>query len=131
MLYVHRAAKPFVSFVHIRLPFHARRSRDALFKWAQNIPSDTQLDMTTMRFHGGPRASRMRLADLRQTSSWLSLANLTRDSPALSVSAKRSWRSPKPMLKFYVGRERTTKPEFSIWQQILTRIPKDRTRTFF
>ena len=131
MLYVHRAAKPFVSFVHIRLPSHARRSRDALFRWAQNISSETQIDMTTMRFHGGPRASRMRVGDLRQTSSWLSAANLTRDSPALSASAMRSWRSPKPLLKFYVGEERPTKPNVSIWQQVLIRIPKDRTRTFF
>lgn len=131
MLYVHRAAKPFVSFVHIRIPFHARRSRDALFKWAQNISPKTPIDMTTMRFHGGPRASRMRIGDLRRTSSWLSAANLTRDSPALSASAKRSWRSPKPLLKFYVGEERTVKPNVSIWQQVLTKIPKDRTRTFF
>ena len=131
MLYVRFSAKPFVSFVHIKLPLYARRSKEALFKWAQDIPSKAQVDMTTMRFYGGPRVSRMSVGELRQTSSWLSAANLSRDLPSVSAPARRSWWLTKPLLKFYVGEERVGKREVSIWQQVLKQIPKDSTRTFF
>lgn len=131
MLYVGLTARPFVSFVHIKLPIFARPSKESLRKWARNIPPKTQVDMTTMRFYGGPRVSKISIEELRQTRSWLNAANLTRSPPAVSEAAKKSWRMPKPLLKFFVGPEREKAREFSIWKQVLKRIPQDSARTIF
>ena len=131
MVFVIRTTRPFVSFVHIQLPFFARRSKESLFKWAKNIPPATQVYMTTTRFYGVPRVSRMTVEDLHQTRAWLSIANLTRTPPLRTEAAKQSWRTPKPLLKFYVGAEKKKATEFSVWEQALKRMPKESTRTVF
>ena len=129
--FVNHTTRPFVSFVHIALPVFARRSKESLYRWAQNIPPATQVYMTTTRFYGGPRVSRMAVEDLRQTRAWLSAANLTRTPPSRSAAAKKSWRAPKPLLRFYVGTEKKKAKDFSVWEQVLKRIPKEAARTVF
>ena len=131
LTFVVRTTRPFVSFVHIKLPVFARRSKESLFKWAQNIPPETQVYMTTTRFYGGARVSRMAVRDLHQTRALFSVANLTRTPPSKTEAAKRSWRTPKPLLKFYVGPEIKKAKEFSVWQQALKRMPKESAITVF
>lgn len=131
LTFVVRTTKPFVSFVHIKLPVSARRSKESLFKWAQHIPRATQVSMTTTRFYGGPRVSRMAVEDLHQTRAWLSVANLTRSPPPRTEAARKTWRTPKPLLKFYVGPEKKKAKGLSVWEQALKRIPKEPTTTVF
>ena len=130
-MFVGLTTRPFVSFVHIKLPVFARRSKESLFKWAQNIPPETQVHMTTTRFYGGPRVSRMAVEDLRQTKAWLSVANLTRTPPPRTEAAKKSWRTPKPVLRFYVGAGKKKAKDFSVWEQALKRVPKESATTVF
>jgi len=126
MLIVIYTTAPFVAYVHVRVPSFARRSKEALLRWASRIPGDTELDLTTMRAYGKLRVSRLLIKDLRHTSSWTSLANLSRVLPAsLDVSTKRQWWMLKPMRRFYVGSERRTVREISVWQEVLKKIPKE------
>lgn len=126
MLIVMYTTAPFVAYVHLRIPSFARRSKEALLRWASRIPGDTELDLTTMRAYGKLRVSRLLVKDLRHTSSWTSIANFSRVLPASpDVSTKRRWWMLKPMRGFYVGSERRTVRESSIWQEVMTRIPKD------
>ena len=130
-MFVGFITRPFVSFVHIKLPVFARRSKESLFRWAQSIPPETQVYMTTTRFYGGPRVSRMAVEDLRQTRAWLSVANLTRTPPSRTEVARKSWRAPEPLLRFYVGAENKKATESSVWEQALKRMPKESARTVF
>jgi hypothetical protein len=126
MFIVMYTTAPFVAYVHLRIPSFARRSKEALLRWASRIPGDTELDLTTMRAYGKLRVSRLLVKDLRHTSSWTSIANFSRVLPAsLDVSTKRRWWMLKPMRSFYVGSERQTVREISVWQEVMTKIPKE------
>lgn len=126
MVIVLYTTAPFVAYVHLRTPPFARRSKEALLRWAARIPGDTELDLTTMRAYGKLRVSRLLIKDLRHTSSWASIANFSRVIPAsLDVSTTRRWWMLKPMRKFHVGSERRTVRETSIWQDVLKKIAKE------
>ena len=126
MLIVGYTLAPHVAYVHIRVPHFARRSKEALLRWAAKAPGETQLDLTTMRAYGKLQVSRLPLKDLRHTSSWVSVANLARVPSAPSdIAAKRRWWMLKPMKEFYVAPEQPQKRQDSVWQLILKRIPKE------
>ena len=123
MLFVLPATAPYVMYVHLRIPHFARRSREALLRWAENVPLETEVDMTTMRAYGKLRVSRLPIKDLRQTRSWTSVANLTRiPSAPPGNTATRRWWMLNPARSFYVGVERS-RPEFAVWQQVLKKVP--------
>ena len=128
MLIISYMTAPYVAYVHIRIPHFARRSKAALFRWAANIPQDTELDLTTMRAYGKLQVSRLPVKDLRQTSSWVSVANLSRvpSTSAKTPSRRRWWMwwALKPVQNFYVGFDRPTGRDISIWRQVLQKIPK-------
>ncbi len=124
MVYVMYFTAPFVSYVHVRLPIYARRSREQLLRWAESMSSTTEIDMTTMRLYGRPRVSRMPLGDLRTTKPSYGIANLIRAQTPSQVEAKRPWWTNRPLTEFYVGNERGKSREPSVWQKALERIPK-------
>ncbi|MCJ1405303.1 hypothetical protein MMC11_008530 [Xylographa trunciseda] len=123
LLFVGYTTKPFVNYVHIRLPIFARQSQEHLLRWSKTIAPDTEIDMTTMRFFGLPRVSRMQVADLRETKrSTLSVANLAR-VPAQSDSAKkRPWWAGKEVMRFYIGHNERKGSESAIWPSVLEAI---------
>ncbi len=123
MFYVMYFTAPFVSYVHIRLPMFARRSREQLFRWAENISPATEIDMTTMRLYGRPRVSRMPLGDLRKSKSSFGIANLVRAQSSSQAEFRRPWWMNKPPKQFYVGNERGKSREASVWQKAFGRIP--------
>ena len=124
MVYVMYFTAPFVSYVHVRLPIYARRSREQLLRWAENMSPTTEIDMTTMRLYGRPQVSRMPLGELRTTKPSFGIANLIRAQRPSGVEVKGSWWTNKPLTKFYVGNERGKSREPSVWQKALERIPK-------
>ena len=124
MLIVAYSTAPYVAYVHLKIPHFARRSKSALLRWASNIPKDTELDMTTMRAYGKLQVSRLQVKDLRQTRSWVSVANLVRPSPDTpEMAARRRWWMLKPVRSFYVGFDRPEGRNISIWQEVLKRVP--------
>lgn len=56
----------YVARILVQLPLEARRSKDALVKWAEKIPSDTLLEIKTVRANGfGWATTQCRLDQLR------------------------------------------------------------------
>ena len=118
MLFVAYTTAPFVTFIHIKLPIFARRSKDHLLRWIQKLPQTTEIDVTTMRFSGYARVSRMLLSDLKQTRARLGVANLVRTKGLSDESTKPWWRPKEPRL-FYVGKEDPLSRKKSVWQTAL------------
>lgn len=121
MLYVMWASSPFVAYVHIKVPLFARRSKEQLLRWAQNIAPETELDLTTIKSYGFPRVSRMFVADLRPVKARLGIENLSR-LPRAPPSKPKPWWVSNEQRRFFVGNERKKSIETSIWQIVFSQI---------
>ena len=118
-------ASPFVAYIHVKLPIFARRSREQLLKWAQSIPSNTELEMTTIKSYGSLRTTRMPISELRPIKARFGIENLARVPrfPGRTiVSPKRPWWAPKEQTRFFVGNERRKSVETAVWQKALEQI---------
>jgi len=123
LLFVGYTTKPFVSYVHIRLPIFARQSQEQLLRWSKNIAPETEIDMTTMRLYGLPRVSRMQVADLhKRKRSALSVANLACVPGRSDFGKKRPWWAGKELTRFYVGNHELKGRESTIWPNVLEAI---------
>ena len=118
MLYVMYYSAPFVAYVHIKLPIFARRSREQLLKWAQDIPPTTEIDLTTIKSYGSLRISRMPISELHPTKARFGIQNLVR-VPHFSSTKKKPWWAPKERNLFFVGNERRKTVETAVWQKAL------------
>lgn len=135
MIFVTYTTGPFVNHLSIKLPGFARRSREHLAQWAQQVPRNTEIEMTTMRFSGRPRVSRMLLSDLRETKVRFGVENLAKVSNSpISYSSNRLWWVGKEPDVFYVAPESTqgrkSNPwqvgawQSDVWQHVLNQIRK-------
>lgn len=122
MLFVAYTSAPFVTFVHLRPPAFARRSRDTFLRFSKNLPADASIDITTMKFSSRQRVSKMRVADLKPTKGFLSIANLIRMHSSTTAKQTRPWWMGKPPSRFYVGSERGKSREKGVWQNVLNQI---------
>lgn len=132
MLFVTYVTSPFVNYIHIKLPHVTIRTKDQLMRWAYKMPRNTEIDLTTMRFSGLPRVSRMTLADLRQSKGRFGVANLAKSSS--SKKPLRPWWKGKVPKLFYVDNERvkvrkaveapSSIGKKAIWELVLDRIEK-------
>lgn len=124
MIFIAYTTMPFVSHGHVNLPGFARRSKDQLMQWARQVPRNTEIDLTTMRFSGRHRVSRILLSDLKETKARLGVANLARVS---NVSIRPWWMGKEPSF-FYVARKSMVRQSATlqdiVWQSILDRIRK-------
>ena len=121
MLYVSYFAAPFVAYVHIKPPVSARRSKEQLLKWAQNISPNTEVDLTTIKTYGRLRVSRMPLSELHPTKARFGIENLVR-VPYFPSVEKKPWWAPKEQKLFFVGNERRNTVETLVWQRALEKI---------
>ena len=121
MLYVMYCAAPFVAYVHIKLPIFARRSREHLMKWAQNIPPNTEVDLTTIKSYGSLRIARMPISELHPIKARFGIENLVR-VPQFHSTKKKPWWAPKERKLFFVGNERRKTVETAVWQKALGQI---------
>ena len=125
LMYVMYYASPFVAYIHIKLPIFARRSREQLLKWAQSIPPNTELEMTTIKSYGSLRTTRMPISGLRPVKARFGIENLARVPRSLertSIGSKRPWWAPKEQTLFFVGNERRKSVETAVWQKALEQI---------
>ena len=121
LLYVTYCAAPFVTYVHIKLPLSARRSREQLLKWAQNIPLSAEVDLTTIKSYGSLRISRMPISELHHTKARFGIENLVR-IPQLPSKKKKPWWAPKERNLFFVGSDRRKTVEKAVWQKALEKM---------
>ena len=111
---------PFVSYVHVQLPRHARQSREIAMKWAERIGKDTEVDLTTIRSLGRSRVTRLPFSALRRSTGRLGVVNLRAVN---EPHRARAWWMGKPLREFYVGTEQSKRWEHKIWQNAWKQIP--------
>jgi len=121
MLYMIWASAPFVAYVHIRLPMLARRSKEQLLRWSESIPSNTELDLTTIKWYGRPRVSRIPISDLKPTKASFGIENLVRKQKALPGMSD-STRKAKGQRLFFVGNDPKKSIETSVWRKVTAQI---------
>ena len=124
MLYMMYFASPFVAYIHIMVPFFARRSREQLLKWAQNIPPSIEIEMTTIKSYGGLRTTRMPIGQIRPTTSRFGIQNFVR---VPNLSKRKPWWAPKDQRLFFIGSERKKTVETAVWQNIRSQIQDSHT----
>ncbi len=122
MLVVAYATAPFVTYIHLRIPFYARRSREDLSRFVDKVPKTTEIDLTTIGQFGWPHVYRMPLAELKKVKYKLSAANVKRVLPPSSVDLDRSWWKRELPTNFHVGVKpvgrRGPTPLQKIWDQL-------------
>ncbi|KAI9371955.1 hypothetical protein BJX61DRAFT_534352 [Aspergillus egyptiacus] len=82
MLFVSYTAAPYVNFVHLALPFSARRSREKAIQYAKNLPPTATLYINTMKFSTIPRQTEVRLGDLVPDKSLVRPVSFRNKNPA-------------------------------------------------
>lgn len=137
MIVVGLATAPFVNSVNLYIPEFARRSRDVLIRYSQNLPKDAQLEFVTARLFGLPKTTGVRLSEMRALPSrWGRLANLERiRTPSLQreLAQRLAWKKALGFLaesrfKFYVtddvaSMRRSRAP--GVWENVLKEIRKN------
>ncbi|KAL8859672.1 MAG: hypothetical protein Q9178_003786 [Gyalolechia marmorata] len=118
MLVVTYATAPFVTYIHLKLPFYARRSKEDLMKFVNKVPMSTEIDLTTIGQFGWPHVYRMPLAELKKAKYALSAANLERVLPSSALKPNRSWWKSSLPTKFYVRNEPVGRRGPSAWQKV-------------
>ena len=125
LFYVVYYASPFVAYVHIKLPLFARRSREQLLRWSQNIPPDTEVEMTTIKSYGSLRTTRMPISELQPIKARFGIENLVRvpkSTARSSTGTQRPWWALKEQSLFFVGTERRKTVETAVWQKAMEQI---------
>lgn len=113
---------PFVTYVHLILPQWARLSKDRLQRYVANLPSNTVLDVTTLRWIW-PRVTRLHLSELYIPETGLSgrmsgAMSLRRNVPQSVIDARR-WYDYRPEKGFLViGRSGKVAEKF-VWPEIM------------
>lgn len=114
MLFVAYTAAPFVNYVHLALPAFARRSREEILKYAQNLPPTCTLYINTMRFTTIPRRTEVCLSDLTPGRSTLRPVNIINTNPE-----RQSWWKGKTITNFYVSeKSKSTKATSTFYPEV-------------
>jgi hypothetical protein len=122
MAFVAYTTKPFVTYVHLRLPAFARYSRDLMIRYSKNLPKDAALDITTMNFVGRPKVSRVKVSELYHSQGRFGISNFARDIS--KIEGKRPWYMSKPIKQFAIRSGAGRTREKGIWENIERGIPK-------
>ncbi|KAL9069685.1 MAG: hypothetical protein Q9161_005386 [Pseudevernia consocians] len=97
-------------------------------KWAQNIPPNTEVDLTTIKSYGSLRVSRMPISELQPTKARFGIENLVR-VPHFRSTKKKPWWAPKERNLFFVGNERRKTVETAVWQKAIGQIRNAREQS--
>ncbi|KAB8336846.1 hypothetical protein FH972_021154 [Carpinus fangiana] len=95
-------AAPFVTYVHLAVPAWARHSAARLQRYAQNLPSTAELDVTSLKWIW-PRVTRLNASELYLHQGKLTGAMTLRREVPRHVQESRKWYAWRPIKKFYVG----------------------------
>jgi len=100
MVFVMYITKPFVNYIHLRLPSFVRTSHDMLMRYSKTLPKDAEIDVTTMNMFGKPQVARMKVVDLYPVKERFGLANYARDTT--KTNERRKWWMGKATRQFGV-----------------------------
>lgn len=120
LVFVGWVTAPYVLFVHVRVPPHARVTREALSRHLARLRPDERLAVTTMSAIAKPRVSAVRVAELRRADPALGLYNLVRaDADVAAENARRRWYHFGAVSRFNVQDGRS-----ELWDAVAARIPR-------
>lgn len=108
---------PFVPLVLMRLPVHARTSREAITQFANKLPPTTELGFTTITWYGRPRVTWVRVSDLRPTTPSFAIENIVWVSPP-KIQQRKTYLDEPLRAKFFVGKPSKKTFESSIWDKV-------------
>ncbi|KAH6692328.1 hypothetical protein F5X68DRAFT_259015 [Plectosphaerella plurivora] len=95
-------ARPFVTYMFLRLPPHARTSREHLERFIQRRPPpDTRLRIMTLGLVVKPRVTDVTLEKLKPAPGRYGLVDYTRDVSA--IKARRRWYEYLPVSEFGIA----------------------------
>ncbi|KAK9775495.1 putative Thioredoxin-like fold domain-containing protein [Seiridium cardinale] len=124
LLFVAWTTSPFVLLVSTRLPPFARTSEQYLKRYLSRLPPDAILDITTMSPIAKPRASTVRLSELRPTNRRLGIVNYMRDTSA--ENATRKWYRFRAVGNFNIQANKTKGPLW-LWESVANCISKNKS----
>ena len=98
LLFVSYTSAPYVNFIHLALPFFARRSREQAIQYAKNLPPTATLYINTMKFTTIPRQTEARFKDLVADKATIRPVSFRNQEPA-----PRRWWQWRTQQHFYTG----------------------------
>ena len=122
MVFVYLSSKPFVQFIHIRLPLNARRSKESLLEWSKRVHPSTEFRILTMNFFGFPSTSIVAAKDLKDRSTKAGVANLERVFDATALNQDRPWYQGKKPRLFYVSEPLAKDTQSEVMRNVLKQI---------
>lgn len=135
------ALAPWVHQIHVRIPTVARRSKDDLMRWANNIPRHTTLSFSVIRNTPWPTVQYASFEDLQRLPfSKTRLPNLEHVPPEHEkyvADNQRSWRarflegiSRRVYGRFYVNTSQKTDKSAvpGVWDKMWNQIPMEGKR---
>ncbi|KAF2501870.1 hypothetical protein BU16DRAFT_211265 [Lophium mytilinum] len=128
---------PFVNSILLRLPQTARRSRDAMIRYVQNLPKDAELEIVTARLLGFKKTNSVRLSEMHVLPPRrFGFANLEHVVPAWQrkIEAERPlWKKVGSLLgetrnKFYVKGDKASSKRSrapGVWELVFKQIQQN------
>ncbi|KAH6672176.1 hypothetical protein B0J14DRAFT_655067 [Halenospora varia] len=123
MVFVMYISRPFVNFIHLRLPPFARNSREMMMRYSKNLPKDAEIDITTMNLLGKAQVARMKVTDLYPVRERFGMVNYARDTR--EINSKRKWWMPPAVRQFGVHSGRSRIMGGEVWDNIAAIISKN------
>ncbi|KAI9729567.1 MAG: hypothetical protein M1834_006763 [Cirrosporium novae-zelandiae] len=122
MLAVGYATAPFVTFAHLHLPPHVRRSWERIVIYSKRLPPDAKLTISTMRFSTFSRTTQINVSDLRPMKAWYTAANICNPRTSFGLQSKAPWLLGGPVHQFYIGPQEKKVLRDEIWRNIMKKI---------
>ncbi|KAH8669718.1 hypothetical protein BGZ60DRAFT_528190 [Tricladium varicosporioides] len=123
MVFVMYISRPFVNFIHLRLPPFARNSREIMMRYSKNLPKDAEIDITTMNLLGKAQVARMKVTDLYPVRERFGMVNYARDTK--EINSKRKWWMPPAIRQFGVHSGRSRIMGGEVWDNIAMAISRN------
>ncbi|KAK4986445.1 hypothetical protein LTR66_007868 [Elasticomyces elasticus] len=121
---------PYVNSIHLEIPGYARRSKEALYRFASNMPPDTRLELSALRWTRLiPRASK--ISELRLLPGKMGqLANLERVPEKIAqrkLPSRWRWLLRHWRGKYYVGNAKNggrNSRAPGIWEMVMEQVAR-------
>jgi len=118
MVFFTTLSKPYVTYIHLRVPPFARNSSELLSRFSKNPPKDTKIELTTLNVIGMQRVTRVLVSDLVPFKRRFSLANYALSAERVARMKNLSWWKGTPLTKYAVLGGAGKVREAGLWENI-------------
>jgi len=118
MVFFTALSKPYVTYIHLRVPPFARNSSELLSRFSKNPPKDTKIELTTLNLIGMQQVTRVLVSDLVPFKRRFSLANYALLAEKIERTKKLPWWKGMPLTKYAVLGGAGKVREAGLWENI-------------